>query len=320
MSPIFIIIRGAYRAAGARLLELTNRYPLYSQADEANWMLGQIYEKTEHNDIAARYYSRIVKDYPLSPLAGDAKNKLTKFGVPVPPADPAAVARMQKEEASVDRPGIVGRSLGFVRTRPDVSTASHTGAPTMTPAGESGDETLSFGAQPNMTIGAGSPGNTATVETVTPGSSTSLGQPATNSSDDAAPRHHRTHAVQQRFHGFEPPRSPQAPVHQRHRRIRARNPPARKRRASTRFFRSNPAQGKPEISRLAHLLSIRFCPRLASTCPIGQPSSFRHMPSQSLLTHLDQGVTNEGRLWRPRAALDALTRGKPEDGTWQRFW
>ena len=70
MSRDSIIIRGAYKAAGARLLELTNRYPLYSQADEANWMLGQIYEKTEHNEIAARYYSRIVKDYPLSPLVG----------------------------------------------------------------------------------------------------------------------------------------------------------------------------------------------------------------------------------------------------------
>ena len=61
-------------------------------------MLGQIYEKGEHNEIAARYYSRIVKDYPLSPLAGDAKNKLVKFGVPVPPPDPTAVARMQKEQ------------------------------------------------------------------------------------------------------------------------------------------------------------------------------------------------------------------------------
>jgi len=182
----FYYIRGGYRAAGARLLDLTNRYPLYSQADQANWMLGQIYEKTEHNDIAARYYGRIVKDYPLSALAGDAKNKLTKFGVPVPPADPAAVARMQKDESSADRPGILGRSLNLVRTRPDVSTASHTGAPTMTPSGEMGDETLSFGTLPTATIGVGSAsGSTATVETVTPGSSGSLPAPAASSSDPA---------------------------------------------------------------------------------------------------------------------------------------
>src|ERR1019366_513700 len=66
----FYYIRSGYKAAGARLLELTNRYPLYSQADQANWMLGQIYERTEHNETAAQYYGRILKEYPLSPLVG----------------------------------------------------------------------------------------------------------------------------------------------------------------------------------------------------------------------------------------------------------
>jgi outer membrane protein assembly factor BamD len=182
----FYYIRGGYKAAGARLLELTNRYPLYSQADEANWMLGQIYEKTEHNDVAAQYYGRIVKEYPLSPLANDSKSKLTKFGVPVPPADPEAVARMQKDESSADRPNIVGRSMGFLKNRPDVSSASHTGAPTMTPASESGDETLSFGTQPNLAVGTsvGSKNEiNATVETVTPGTTTPSTQPAAGSSD-----------------------------------------------------------------------------------------------------------------------------------------
>jgi outer membrane protein assembly factor BamD len=73
----FYYIRNAYKAAGARLLELVNRYPLYSEADRANWMLGQIYEKTEHTEIAARYYARIVKHYPQSSLTGEAKARLT---------------------------------------------------------------------------------------------------------------------------------------------------------------------------------------------------------------------------------------------------
>ncbi len=166
----FYYTRAAYRAAGARLIELTNRYPLYSQADQANWMLGQIYEKGEHNEIAAKYYSRIVKDYPLSPLAGDAKNKLVKFGVPVPPPDPTAVARMQKEQAA-DRPGFVKRSMTVLKTGPDVSTAARNGAPTMTPASESGDETIGFGLQPNANVApTSSIGSTAAVETITPGS------------------------------------------------------------------------------------------------------------------------------------------------------
>ena len=181
--------RQNYRAAGARLIELTNRYPLYSEADQANWMLGQIYEKSEHNEIAAKYYSRIVKDYPLSSLAGDAKNKLGKFGVPVPPPDPAAVARMKKEEAA-NRPGMIKRSMGILKTSPDVSTAARAGSPTMTPASESGDETLSFGSQPNLSLGTGSVGSSvgssATVETVTPGSASSLSQPSIAQPDATA--------------------------------------------------------------------------------------------------------------------------------------
>jgi outer membrane protein assembly factor BamD len=186
----FYYTRAAYRAAGARLIELTNRYPLYSQADHANWMLGQIYEKGEHNDIAGRYYSRIVKDYPLSPLAGDAKNKLVKFGVPVPPADPTAVARMQKEQ-STDRPGIVKRTMTVLKNGPDVSTAAHNGAPTMTPASESGDETIGFGLQPNANVPPSSSiGSTAAVETITPGSPDALPPadtttPATNAAPAA---------------------------------------------------------------------------------------------------------------------------------------
>jgi outer membrane protein assembly factor BamD len=182
----FYQIRGAYRASGARLIELTTRYPLYSQADKANWMLGQVYEKTEHGDIAAQYYTRIVKDYPLSSMVGDAKERLNKLGAPIPQPDPGALARMQKEqEADRDRPGIMRRSLGVVKRGPDVTLAAHAGDPTLTPASESGDETLSFGPAPAAaSIGtlSGS-GSSATVETVIPGSPSSLA-PA---SLDAAP-------------------------------------------------------------------------------------------------------------------------------------
>jgi outer membrane protein assembly factor BamD len=178
----FYYLRGAYKAAGARLLELTTRYPLYSQADDANWMLGQIYEKTEHNDIAAKYYARIVKDYPLSSRVGDAKTKLTKFGVPVPQPDPAAVARMQKDQELANRPGMIKRSIAGLRSAPDISTASRAGAPTMTPASESGDETLSF--EPQAPVGVTGLGSNAAVETVTPGSSGSTPAPSTEPGKD----------------------------------------------------------------------------------------------------------------------------------------
>jgi hypothetical protein len=51
----------------------------------------------------------------------------------------------------------------------------------MTPASESGDETIGFSLQPNANAATNSSiGSTATVETVTPGSPNALPQPAAN--------------------------------------------------------------------------------------------------------------------------------------------
>ena len=184
----FYYLRAVYRAAGARLIELTDRYPLYSQADQANWMLGQIYEKSEHNEIAAKYYSRIVKDYPLSPLVADSKAKLTKFGVPIPPADPTAADRMKQEQAAA-RPNRIQRAVGIMKNSPDVSMAAKSGEPTMTPASESGDETLGMSLQPSNAGAATSSvgvGNTAAVETITPGSPEALPAPAASGASNSA--------------------------------------------------------------------------------------------------------------------------------------
>ena len=188
----FYFIRGANRAAGARLLELASRYPLYSQADQANLMLAQIYEKTERNDLAAKSYAKIVQQYPLSPLVREAKAKLTKFGAPVPQPDPQALVRMKQDQQEAhNRPGMLRRSTGFIRTAPDVSAATHSGEPTLTPASETGDETLAIGPGPSVGVGGGgsvSAGSSATVETVTPGSAPPAAQPVptANATDPSA--------------------------------------------------------------------------------------------------------------------------------------
>ncbi len=186
----FYYVKGSMRAAGARLLELSNRYPLYSQADKANWMLGNIFERGEKNDLAAQYYARIVRDYPLSNLAEDAKSKLTKLGVPVPQPSAEALARMQRErEAERQRPGILRRSLGIIRSGPDVSAAARTGTPTMTPPSETATETLTPGGKSTVGV-AGADGSTggniAVVEAISPGSPNSSPAPSSSTSASAA--------------------------------------------------------------------------------------------------------------------------------------
>jgi len=140
----FYFIRGADNSARARLQRLVNRYPLYSQTDRAYWTLAALYERHEGGEEqAAQYYSRLVKDYPLSPLAAAAKERLEKFGAPIPQPDADALARMQQEEQTPRRrPGFLGRSLGMLKAGPDVSMAARTGTPTLTPADDDSQDAL----------------------------------------------------------------------------------------------------------------------------------------------------------------------------------
>jgi outer membrane protein assembly factor BamD len=180
----FYYIRGVFLSSAARLTELVDRYPLYSQADRANWMLASIYERTEHNDYAGAIYARIVKDYPLSPLAADAKAKLQKFGQPVPTADPTALARMQTEQNTPRQGGgLLTRSLGMLKTAPNVGMAARSGTPNMTPQPDGATltaiappKTVTTAVGANGTA-AGATGTGAFIQTVTPGSSATATAP-----------------------------------------------------------------------------------------------------------------------------------------------
>ena len=188
----YYYVKGDRRAAAGRLIGVTKRYPLYSKSDRALWMLGDIFEKSEKKEIAAIYLARIVRDYPLSPLAGDAKTKLVAFGVPVPQPDPKALA-WQQANASAPRPkpGIMSKPLSLVKTGPgkELYTADRVGAPNLQPDTESASLTdvLTGGGQARIAgAGGSSPtGNTAVVEVATPGTGASGGStveaPATDS-------------------------------------------------------------------------------------------------------------------------------------------
>jgi len=159
------------RAAASRLAAMVNRYPLYSKADRALWMLGSIWEGTEKKELAAPFYARIVREYPLSPLAPQAKERLKALKAPVPQADPQAVAWMTAEKNAL-RPheSFVKKPMALVRTNPrqELYKAARSGKPTMTPESESeaGVDILSGG---NQNPG-GSGTRTGIVATVSPGS------------------------------------------------------------------------------------------------------------------------------------------------------
>ncbi|MBS1841738.1 MAG: outer membrane protein assembly factor BamD [Acidobacteria bacterium] len=187
----YYFVKPDRRAAAGRLISLTKRYPLYSQSDKALWMLGDIFEKSEKKEISAIYLSRIVRDYPLSPLAGQAKEKLVKFGVPVPQPDPKALAWMQAEQSAPrEKPGMFDKPMSLIRTGPkrEKMVAAHSGTPQMQPDTDNvsvADILTGGGGQARLGAAGGSTpaANTAVVEVATPGSGASGGSTVESPAD-----------------------------------------------------------------------------------------------------------------------------------------
>jgi outer membrane protein assembly factor BamD len=173
-----------YRASAARLVELTDRYPLYSQNDEALWLLGDVYgrakilsksedDKNHWGDLAAKCYDKIVRDYPLSKRAPQAKAKLKEMGRPIPEADPNAYARMKQEQLYQHQHHqllVLKMPMNMVKGDPDFSTAAHSGTPQLNPPNDvvSATDVLRPGAQgPSFTLAGGSANGAPSADTGT---------------------------------------------------------------------------------------------------------------------------------------------------------
>lgn len=127
--------KGSFAAAANRLNGLVEQYPLYSKAAEALWEEGDSYTRMgpRFRTKAGDTYAKIVHDYPLSAYAELAKKKLQEMELPIPEADPAAVARMKYEAANHVQPGRIQRAMSLIKRGPDVSAAAKSGQPTMDP-------------------------------------------------------------------------------------------------------------------------------------------------------------------------------------------
>ncbi|HEY7209521.1 MAG TPA: outer membrane protein assembly factor BamD [Bryobacteraceae bacterium] len=121
-------------AAANRLNAVVDQYPLYSKSGEALFEAGDSYSKMgpRFRKTAGDMFTRVVREYPLSERAEDAKKRLTELEMPVPPVDKAALEREKYNMENWRRPGIMGRTFGLLRSGPDVDHAAHTGQPTMT--------------------------------------------------------------------------------------------------------------------------------------------------------------------------------------------
>lgn len=162
----FYFILGGDQAAQPRLKELAERYPNFSEADITLYLLARSLERSGEKNAgeAAPYYAQIVRDYPLSPQAPEAKERLTALGTPIPDPDPAAVARMTYENAHGERPGMFDRVKGAFLRRPNVGTAQgKLGLPTMTAQGPAQPGVLPGGLPTSAASGRPASGSTQTI-------------------------------------------------------------------------------------------------------------------------------------------------------------
>jgi outer membrane protein assembly factor BamD len=158
----FYYLRQSYPASIARLQTLVEKYPLYSRADEALYVLGQNYEGQiaqlrarpvckafntppgcvglerdkarmigEWTKDAAAAYSQIITRYPLMERGDDAKKRLAALHQPIPRPTKAAVAQNRAEEDSRREASTMDRLMGVVKKGPDVAQAVKVGEPTL---------------------------------------------------------------------------------------------------------------------------------------------------------------------------------------------
>lgn len=121
-------------AAANRLNALVDQWPLYSKAGEALYEAGDSYSRMgpRFRKKSFEMWDRVVRDYPLSDRAKQASKRLEDAEQPVPQADPTALARMKYERENYTKPSVTARSMGWMRSAPNVSHAAKEGAPTMT--------------------------------------------------------------------------------------------------------------------------------------------------------------------------------------------
>ncbi len=87
--------KGGLKGAQSRYREVLDKYPNFSYMSRVLYRLGVTYQEEEEPDEAAKYYQRIVRDFPNSEFAEKAREQLNIIGAEIPPPDPIKINQQQ---------------------------------------------------------------------------------------------------------------------------------------------------------------------------------------------------------------------------------
>ncbi|HVF46431.1 MAG TPA: outer membrane protein assembly factor BamD [Pyrinomonadaceae bacterium] len=92
--------KGGLKGSQSRFREIIDKYPNFSFMDEVLYKLAVTYLVEEETDQAARYFQRIVADYPNSEYVAKAKEQLGLIGATIPQPNPARMNVLPPEDVS----------------------------------------------------------------------------------------------------------------------------------------------------------------------------------------------------------------------------
>ncbi len=76
--------KGGLKGAQSRFKEIADKYPCFSYNDEVFYRLATTYQAEEEPDEAARYYQKLVQEFPDSEYVEKAREQLNIIGAPIP--------------------------------------------------------------------------------------------------------------------------------------------------------------------------------------------------------------------------------------------
>ncbi len=92
--------KGGLKGAQSRFREILDKYPNFKFMDEVLFKTAITYQIEEETDQAARYFQRLVSDYPNSPYLEKAKEQLTLMGATIPQTNPERANVLPPEDES----------------------------------------------------------------------------------------------------------------------------------------------------------------------------------------------------------------------------
>jgi outer membrane protein assembly factor BamD len=90
--------KGGLKGSQSRLKEIVDKYPCFSYNDEVFFRLATTYQAEEEPDEAARYYQKLIQEFPESEFLEKARQQLNIIGAPIPEKSmPNACAKRQPQ-------------------------------------------------------------------------------------------------------------------------------------------------------------------------------------------------------------------------------